>query len=664
MLRPNESDKEDKEDWYEQLQQAAAKVPQHDMLLIIGDMNAKVGYDNSNCERAMGKHGCGVMNDNGERLVDYCLNNNYVIGGTILAHRDIHKLTWKSPDGRTSNQIDHIIINGKWHRSLQDVRVCRGADIYSDHYLVTARVKLKLHKVVPESQRRKQLDVTRLSCPVTKQEFVLELRNRFNNALTDTSEETDHDATNKWDTIKKTYVEVATKVLGHKKKNHKEWLTPETWKKIEERKQLKIKMLSTKSARLQQQVQEAYKGKDKEVKKSARNDKRSNVEGLAAEAESAAARGELSTVYKITKRLCGNYTTHPAPVKGNDGSTITTEREQADRWVEYFCDVLNHPQSNEPADPPPVPDDLNIDTRPPTEAEVKNAIKAMKSGKAPGVDSIHAEMLKADLSTATRVLTNLFDTIWDKETIPSDWAKGLIIKIPKKGNLLVWDNWRGITLLSIPSKVFCRILLRRIETAIDKKLRQEQAGFRKRRGCTDQIFALRNIIEQTLEWNCPLYINVIDFKKAFDSIHHDTLWKILRSYGVPLKIVSLIETFYNHFECSVILNNTSSEWFTVKSGVRQGCILSPILFLVVIDWVMRKTTSDKPRGIQWTLFSQLEDLDFADDLAFLSVKLDHLQEKTDRLERYAKQSKAYHQYIQDTSDEHQHHTNRTCYRKW
>ena len=94
-------------------------------------------------------------------------------------------------------------------------------------------------------------------------------------------------------------------------------------------------------------------------------------------------------------------------MKGKDGCTITTERERADRWVEYFCDVLNHPQPDEPADPPPVPDDLNIDTRPPTEGEVKNAIKAMKSGKSP----IHAEMLKADLSTATRVLTNLFDTI-------------------------------------------------------------------------------------------------------------------------------------------------------------------------------------------------------------------------------------------------------------
>ena len=70
-------------------------------------------------------------------------------------------------------------------------------------------------------------------------------------------------------------------------------------------------------------------------------------------------------------------------------------------WLN-ISEVLNHPQPDEPADLPPVPDDLNIDTSPPTEAEVRNAIKAMKSGKAPGVDSIHAEMLKADLSTSIK----------------------------------------------------------------------------------------------------------------------------------------------------------------------------------------------------------------------------------------------------------------------
>ena len=83
--------------------------------------------------------------------------------------------------------------------------------------------------------------------------------------------------------------------------------------KIEERKQLKIKMSSTKSPKLQQQVQEAYKGKDKEVKKNARSDKRFFVERLAAEAECAAARCEFNTVYKITKHLCGNHINHSAP---------------------------------------------------------------------------------------------------------------------------------------------------------------------------------------------------------------------------------------------------------------------------------------------------------------------------------------------------------------
>ena len=85
------------------------------------------------------------------------------------------------------------------------------------------------------------------------------------------------------------------------------------------------------------------------------------------------------------------------------------------------------------------------------------------------------------------------------------------------------------------------------------------------------------------------------------------------------KIISIIKTFCEHFECSVIMGNYLSEWFSVQSGVRQGCIISPILFLVAIDWITTNTTADRPRGIQWTLFCQLEDLDFADDFALLST---------------------------------------------
>ena len=80
------------------------------MILVMGDMNAKVGSDNTDRERAMGSQGCGTINNNGERLVNFCLNNDCVIDGTIFQHQDIHKLTWKSPDGTTMNQIDHVVI--------------------------------------------------------------------------------------------------------------------------------------------------------------------------------------------------------------------------------------------------------------------------------------------------------------------------------------------------------------------------------------------------------------------------------------------------------------------------------------------------------------------------------------------------------------------------
>ena len=109
----NEADDDVMDDFNEQLQTTLSKVPLRDMLLIMGDMNAKEGDNNTGCERVIGKHGCETRSDNGERLVDFCLNNNCTIGGSIFPHKNIHNLIWKSPDGRTTNLIDHIIVNNK-----------------------------------------------------------------------------------------------------------------------------------------------------------------------------------------------------------------------------------------------------------------------------------------------------------------------------------------------------------------------------------------------------------------------------------------------------------------------------------------------------------------------------------------------------------------------
>ena len=167
----NDADPELKEVFSEALQAEVERSPTQDPLIVMGDLNAMIGSDNTSNERVMGKHGYGRMNDNGERLVDFCGINNLAIGGSLFPHKDIHKITWISPNGCDRSQIDHLMINGKWRRSLQDVRMRRGADVGSDHHLVTAMVKLKLQHLCQTAKCQRRFDVAKLKNPIQRQLF-------------------------------------------------------------------------------------------------------------------------------------------------------------------------------------------------------------------------------------------------------------------------------------------------------------------------------------------------------------------------------------------------------------------------------------------------------------------------------------------------------------
>jgi len=108
---------------------------------------------------------------------------------------------------------------------------------------------------------------------------------------------------------------------------------------------------------------------------------------------------------------------------------------------------------------------------------------------------------------------------------------GLPHQAPKKDDLSSCSNYRGITLLFIPGKVFNLVLLNRTKDAIDPQFHEQQAGFRKNRSCTNQIATLHIILEQSLDWDSPLYINFVDYEKAVDSMDRQTLWKLLRHWN-------------------------------------------------------------------------------------------------------------------------------------
>ena len=105
------------------------------------------------------------------------------------------------------------------------------------------------------------------------------------------------------------------------------------------------------------------------------------------------------------------------------------------------------------------------------------------------------------------------------------------------------------------------MLISRIKNEVDNILRKEQVGFRENRSTIDQIFTLRNILEQVNEWNATLYTHFIDFEKAFDSVHRESLWNIMSIYGIPEELISLTKAMYNNFECTVVEEGETTVWF-------------------------------------------------------------------------------------------------------
>ena len=227
-----------KDEFYERLQDVLNNKKEHDMLVITGDMNAKVGEDNRGYEGIMGRHGIGRMNDNGERLCEFCDMNELIITGTWFPHRDIHKATWVSPDGKTRNQIDHVLINKEFRNSVIDTRVYRSADIGSDHHLVCMKVKLRLRKQQSKEQGsiRTRYDTNKLKEKNVLEAFKITLQNRYQVLEEESPDGDEEDEIEKeFHIMEEAYMKTADEVLGRPRKKRKPWITEESWALVDQR---------------------------------------------------------------------------------------------------------------------------------------------------------------------------------------------------------------------------------------------------------------------------------------------------------------------------------------------------------------------------------------------------------------------------------------------
>ena len=223
----------------------------------------------------------------------------------------------------------------------------------------------------------------------------------------------------------------------------------------------------------------------------------------------------------------------------------------------------------------------NPESAPPTQKEVQNIIKNLTNNKAAGEDGIIAEIWKYGGTKGVEYNTKLLEQIWQTEQIPQEWKSAIIVPIHKKGPKTHLNNYRGISLLPVTYKILSRALLTRLEEQTDHMIGEYQAGFRKHRSCSEQIINLKNIINYRRIRGKPTTVVFVDFMKAYDSVDRRSLMNTLDEFGVDRKTTALIKQTLTDTMAKVRFQGELSEEFEIKTGLRQGDGLSPLLFNIL-----------------------------------------------------------------------------------
>ena len=221
--------------------------------------------------------------------------------------------------------------------------------------------------------------------------------------------------------------------------------------------------------------------------------------------------------------------------------------------------------------------------------------------------------------------------------------KGCILPFPKKGDLELAKNYRGITLTSIAAKIYNALQRNRIEPKIDNILRKNQNGFRRNRSTTSQTLTIRRILEGVRTKNVQATLLFVDFTKAFDSIHRGKMKQIQLAYDLPKETVAAITILYKNTKVKVLSPDGDTEYFDIVVGVQQGDRLAPYLFIICLDFVL-KTSIHKIRENGFELTKKrsrrhpaktITDADYADDIAILANTTNQAETQLHSLERAA-----------------------------
>ncbi|KAK0138802.1 putative RNA-directed DNA polymerase from transposon X-element [Merluccius polli] len=443
------------------------------------------------------------------------------------------------------------------------------------------------------------------------------LMNKFQ-ALQEVDEGEERDIDGMWKVVKEAVITTCDVALGPQKDNHKPWISAESIKKVEKRKEKKAALNSSRTRAEKVKAQTEYREANKNDRtalapKPHRQKKESYRTFLACRTPEAAGRyrqAKRSAAVAVTeaqtrtweefgeamendfrtaskrfwttiRRLRRGKQCIVNTVYGGDGALLTSTRDVVDRWKEYFEDLLN--PTDTPSGKEAGPGDSGVGS-PISGAEVAEVVRKLLDGRAPGMDEVRPEFLKALDVVGLSWLTRLCSITWTSGAMPLDWQTGVVVSLFKKGDRRVCSNYRGITLLSLPGKVYSGVLARRVHRIVEPRIQEEQCGFRPGLGTVDQLYTLCRILEGAWEFAQPVHMCFVDLEKAFDHVPRGVLWGVLREYRVSDPLIRAVRSLYDRCQSLVRIAGFLG---TAVEGVRFGDLrIGSLLFaddVVLLD---------------------------------------------------------------------------------
>jgi len=251
--------------------------------------------------------------------------------------------------------------------------------------------------------------------------------------------------------------------------------------------------------------------------------------------------------------------------------------------------------------------------------------ESITMNKASGGDGIPVELFQILKDDAVKVLHSICQQIWKTQQWRQDWKRSVFIPIPKKDNTKEFSNYCTIVLISHASKVMLKILQARLQQYVNREFPDVQAGFRKGRGIRNQIANICWIIEKEKEFQKNIYFCFIDYAKAFDCVDHNKLWKILKEMGILDHLTCLLRNVYAGQEATVRTGHGTTDWFQIGKGVCQGCILSPCLFNLYAEYIMRNPGLEEAQAGIKIARRNISHLRYADDTTVMTESEEELK---------------------------------------